>query len=275
MERRQKTIKREFSYTGIGLHTGRDVTIKCKPLGSDKGIIFKRVDLEGQIKIEAEIDNVVSTQRCTTIGKDKVNINTIEHLMAAINVLNIDNLLIEIDSNEPPITDGSAGVFYTLLNDAGIKEEEATKEVYQIKEPIYVSEDDQYLVLLPHDEFKVSYTFVSNHPTLEDQFAEFEISKEIFIKEIAPARTFGFAHEVEALQKQGLALGGSLDNAILVGDYGPINDLRFDNEFVRHKILDIIGDMKLAPEFNGHIIGVRSGHRLNSILSKKIKERLF
>lgn len=275
MDRKQHTIKKDFTYTGIGLHTGKNVTINCKPLGVNQGIRFKRIDLEGCPEIEAGIDNVVSTQRCTTIGEDSWDINTIEHMMSALNALKIDNLLIEIDANEPPITDGSAKIFYNLIKEAGIEEQKEDKQVYMIEEPIYVRQGDQTLVVLPDDKLKISYTFVSNHPSLEDQFAEFVITEDIYYNEIAAARTFGFSHEIEQLQDLGLALGGSLDNAILVGEEGPINHLRFDDEFARHKILDILGDIKLAPEFKGHIIGIRSGHRLNSILSKKLKERLL
>lgn len=266
---------KEFTYTGIGLHTGKNVTINCKPLDANRGIRFKRVDLEDCPEVEAGIANVVSTQRCTTIGEDSWDINTIEHLMSALNALKIDNLLIEIDANEPPITDGSAKIFYDLIKEAGIEKQKEDKEVYRIEEPIYVKEGNQSLIVLPDNDLKISYTFVSNHPFLEDQFAEFIINEEIYYNEIASARTFGFSHEIEKLQQSGLALGGSLDNAILVGEDGPINELRFNNEFVRHKILDILGDIKLAPEFKGHIIGIRSGHRLNSLLSRKIKEILL
>ncbi|GAB6099452.1 UDP-3-O-acyl-N-acetylglucosamine deacetylase [Halanaerocella petrolearia] len=269
--RKQQTIQSKFSYTGIGLHTGQDVTITCKPLSVNQGIIFKRVDLEDQPEIEAKVENIVSTQRCTTIGQADWQINTIEHLMSALNALRIDNLLVEIDANETPVTDGSAQKFYRLLTKAGIKEQATDKMIYQIKEPIYVEEGDQYLTLLPAQEFKVSYTFVGNHPGLTDQFSEFNFASGDYETEIASARTFGFADEIEKLQKQGLALGGSLDNAILIEEDGPVNQLRFENEFARHKILDLIGDLKLVPDFKGHVMAVRSGHYLNSLLAKKVK----
>ncbi|SNY24322.1 UDP-3-O-[3-hydroxymyristoyl] N-acetylglucosamine deacetylase [Orenia metallireducens] len=275
MDRKQHTIKKEFTYTGIGLHTGKNVTINCKPLGVNQGIRFRRIDLEGCPEIKAGIDNVVSTQRCTTIGKSSWDVNTIEHLMSALNALKIDNLLIEIDANELPVTDGSAKIFYELIKEAGVQKQKEDKEVYKIDQAIYVKEGDQALIVLPDDNLKISYTFVSNHPSLQDQFAEFIIDENTYYNEIAAARTFGFSHEIERLKESGLALGGSLDNAILVGEDGPINELRFNNEFARHKILDILGDIKLAPEFKGHIIGIRSGHRLNSILSRKLKERLL
>ncbi|AGB42301.1 UDP-3-0-acyl N-acetylglucosamine deacetylase [Halobacteroides halobius DSM 5150] len=275
MKNKQQTIQSQFSYTGIGLHTGENVTITCKPLPVNQGIKFKRIDLASQPEVTATVENVVSTQRCTTIGQGGWEINTIEHLMSAISALEIDNLLVEIDANEPPVTDGSAKVFYQLLEKAGVKEQKATKKTHQITEPIEVRDGDQYLVLLPADELKISYTFVGNHPGLTDQFAEFNLTTGNYQEEIAPARTFGFAEEIEKLKKAGLALGGSLENAILIEADGPVNELRFENEFVRHKILDIIGDLKLAPDFKGHIIAVRSGHRLNSILAKKIKDKVL
>lgn len=271
----QQTIKEEFSYTGIGLHTGQDVTISCSPLEPNQGIIFKRVDLEDKPEIKAEVDNITSTNRCTAIGKDEVEVNTVEHLLSAINILQIDNLLIEIDSQEPPVTDGSAKVFYDLFLEAGIIEQEVSKEVYQIEEPLYIKEGEQYLTVLPDEDFKISYTFVGDHQAVEDQFFEYNRDRDDYQELIAPARTFGFAHEIEKLQEAGLALGGSLDNAVLVNEEGPINELRFQNEFARHKVLDLIGDMMLAPEFKGHIIAVRSGHRLNSKLAKKLKNELL
>ena len=275
MERKQRTIKSEFSYTGIGLHTGQDVTIRCKPMPVDYGIRFKRIDFKQPDELEALVDNVISTKRCTTIGNNEWQINTIEHLMSALNGFNIDNLLIEIDANEPPVTDGSAKVFCDLLREAGIKKQDKKKFIYQIKEPLYVREDAQYLIVLPADEFKVSYTFVSNRDGLNDQFAEFIDETDDYYQSIALARTFGFASEIEALQEAGLGLGGSLENVVLVENDGPINQLRFENELARHKILDIMGDMKLAGDFVGHIIGVRSGHRLNSIMAKKIRKSII
>ena len=271
----QHTIKHKFSYTGIGLHTGQDVTISCYPLPPNKGIIFKRTDLEDQPEIKADVDNITSTNRCTTIGTSEVDVNTVEHFLSVINILEIDNLLVEIDANEPPVTDGSGKVFYDLFMEAGIEEQDATQEIYQVEEAMYIKEGDQYLTVLPDDDFKISYTFVGDHEAISDQFFEYNAAQDDYQELVAPARTFGFANEVEKLQKAGLALGGSLDNAVLVDDDGPINKLRFQDEFARHKVLDLIGDMMLAPPFKGHIIAVRSGHRLNSKLSKKLKEKLL
>jgi len=275
LERMQQTIKQEFSHIGIALHTGQDVSISCHPLPANHGIIFKRVDLPGEPEIEADVDNITSTKRCTTIGNSGAEINTIEHLLSVVNALKIDNLLIKIDADEPPVTDGSAKVFYDLFTEAVIKEQEVTKKIHQIEEAIYIRDGNQYLTLLPAEELKISYTFVGDHPTISDQFFEFDFASDDYQELIAPARTFGFANEINKLQEAGLALGGSLDNAVLVDDNGPINKLRFQDEFARHKVLDLIGDIKLAPSFTGHIIAVRSGHSLNSKLAKKIKKKLI
>ena len=275
MERMQQTIQKKFNYTGIGLHTGQDVNISCHPLPPNQGIRFKREDLPEKPEVVADVDNITSTNRCTTIGNEKLEINTIEHLLSAINILNIDNLLIKIDANEPPVTDGSAKVFYDLFNEVGIKEQDVSKKIHQINTPLYIKEGDQYLTVLPDQDFKVSYTFVGDHRSIGDQFFEYNATTDNYEELIAPARTFGFANEIEKLQKAGLALGGSLDNAVLVDDDGPINKLRFQDEFARHKVLDLIGDMMLAPEFKGHIIAIRSGHRLNSKLAKKLKTKLL
>ncbi len=275
MHRQQRTIKEKISYTGIGLHKGEDVTMVCKPAAANHGIKIRRVDLAGNPEVELTVKNVTSTKRCTTIGNQEFEIHTIEHLMSAFNALKIDNLLIELNANEPPVIDGSAKVFYELLTEVGIKKQSVETEIYQVKKPLEIREGKQYLILLPDDKFKISYTFVSDYKVITDQFAEFEINQDNFYQEIAPARTFGFAHEIEALKRMGLALGGSLDNAVLIEKDGPVNQLRFKKEFVRHKILDIIGDMKLIPEFNAHIIAVRSGHKLNYKLATKLRQRMI
>jgi UDP-3-O-[3-hydroxymyristoyl] N-acetylglucosamine deacetylase len=271
----QQTLKEEVAYKGIGLHTGHEVNITCKPLPANSGIIFKRVDLPGQPEIKAEISNVVTTDRSTTIGINGCKVSTVEHLLSALNGVGIHNLLIEVDANELPITDGSASVFTELLLKTGIKQLDVTQEVYEVQNPIWVREGDASLVVLPFPGFKVSYTFVCEHSAVGNQFGEFIIDKETFVQKLAPSRTFGFKREVDALQKRGLALGGSLENAILVGEEEIINELRFVDEIVRHKILDIVGDMSLISPFKGHIIALRSGHALNVELARNIKEELM
>lgn len=268
----QQTITEPVSYTGIALHTGADVTIRCLPAAEDTGIVFQRVDLPDRPLIRASAANIVSTQRCTTLGcaGQSWQIHTIEHLMAAISMAGIDNLLIEIDAGEPPVTDGSAAIFLGILREAGIVQQSRERRFVQITQPIFVKEKDATLVALPHDGFRISYTLHYSHPVIGSQYIDLEITPESFMREIAPARTFGFAREVEELHKRGLALGGNLDNAVLIGDEGTINPLRFPNEFVRHKVLDLIGDLAVNGYVNGHFIGIKSGHSLNAELSKKL-----
>ncbi|KXS45890.1 MAG: UDP-3-O-[3-hydroxymyristoyl] N-acetylglucosamine deacetylase [Candidatus Frackibacter sp. T328-2] len=271
----QHTLKQEISYKGIGLHTGEEVNITCKPLPANSGIIFRRVDLSSNPEVEAKIENVIATKRSTTIGNEDCEINTTEHLLAALNGIGVDNLLIEIDANEVPVTDGSAKVFLNLLQKAGIKKLDAKRKIYEVEEAVWAREGDTYLIALPFPGFKVSYTFVSNHVAIGNQFKEFIIDKEVFAREVAPSRTFGFEAEIEALRQQGLALGGSLENAVLIGEEEIVNELRFADEIVRHKILDIIGDLALIVPFKGHIIAVRSGHALNRELAVKVQEHLI
>ncbi len=276
-QKMQKTISTSIEYSGIALHTGNNVKIKCIPAEVNSGVVFRRVDLDGRPEIKAEPDNVVSTKRCTSIGLSEDNqtaIHTIEHLMAAIWASDIDNIIIELDNAETPVGDGSALPYIKLIEDAGIVELSEPRKVKKIQEPIYAIKDDMYLVVLPYDGFKISYTLVYDHPVIGTQFCEYDKNNNEFIKEIAPARTFGFEKEVEALHRRGLALGGSLENAVLVADEKTVNPLRFSNEFVRHKILDITGDMFLNGYISGHIIAVRSGHYLHVELAKKIYKKM-
>ncbi|MGM0470902.1 MAG: UDP-3-O-acyl-N-acetylglucosamine deacetylase [Bacillota bacterium] len=269
----QQTLQQQISYSGIGLHTGQEVQITCQPLPANSGIIFKRVDLPDKPEVKAVVDNIKSTKRSTSLGlEDRFKINTTEHILAALRGLKIDNLLIEIDASEVPIADGSAKLFVELLQEAGIKKQQAQQKIYHFKEAIWVKEGDTYLTILPDSEFKVSYTFVSDHPAVGDQFGEFIINEETFVNQLAPSRTFGFASEIKSLQQQGLALGGNLDNAILIGEDEIVNDLRFEKEIVRHKILDIVGDLALVQPFRGHVLAVRSGHALNRKLARRIQK---
>lgn len=266
----QQTIAEPISFTGIGLHTGKDVTIECLPAKEETGIVFRRVDLPEKPEIRATAGHIVSTQLCTSIGCPQGNwaIHTIEHLMAAISMMGIDNLVIQIDSGEPPVTDGSARVFMELFSKAGIVEQSQPCQVTQITESIYVREKGATLVALPYDGFRVSYTLSYAHPVVGTQYVDLEITQETFVQEIASARTFGFEKDVEAMHKQGLALGGSLDNAVLIGTDAPINPLRYPDEFARHKVLDLIGDLAVNGRVQGHFIGIKSGHSLNAKLSQ-------
>lgn len=272
----QKTISRPLEFSGTALHTGKKVNLRCLPAEADSGIIFRRVDFDNKPEIKAEPYNVVSTRRCTSIGLKRdssVTVHTIEHLMAALWGSDIDNIIIEVDNAETPVGDGSALTYIQLIQEAGVKELSKGRNVKKVNEAIWVEKGDMYLVVLPYEGFKVTYTLVYNHSVIGTQFYEYEKGNNDFFKEIAPARTFGFEREVEALHRRGLALGGSLDNVVLIGNDKIINPLRFENEFARHKILDIIGDMYLNGYIHGHIIAVRSGHHLHVELAKKIFDK--
>ncbi len=272
----QKTIARPLEYSGITLHTGKEVKMRCLPAEANSGVIFRRVDLGQEVEIKAEPGNVVSSRRCTSIGLKEdpaITVHTIEHLMAALWASDIDNIIIELDNPETPVADGSALPYIELIQEIGVKELREERKILKVEEALWVEKGDMYLVILPYDGFKVSYTLVYDHPVIGTQFAEYEQGLNDFIKEIAPARTFGFEREVELLHKRGLALGGSLDNAVLVADDRTVNPLRFSDEFVRHKIMDLVGDMFLNGFIAGHIIAVRSGHYLHVELARKIHEK--
>ncbi|MFW6264900.1 MAG: UDP-3-O-acyl-N-acetylglucosamine deacetylase [Bacillota bacterium] len=270
---RQRTIAKAIEYSGIALHTGKEVNIRCLPAKGNTGIVFRRIDLSGEPEVQATPANVVSTKRCTSIGtidyKECV-VHTIEHLMAALWATGIDNLIIEIDNAETPVVDGSAFPYIELVEEVGVVDLDCFRFVKELVEPLYAKKDDMALVILPYDGFKISYTLVYDHPVIGTQFFEYEKDEMDFKTEVAPARTFGLEREVEALHRRGLALGGSLENAVLVGEKDTVNPLRFSDEFVRHKVLDITGDMFLNGFVKGHIIALRSGHYLHVELAKKI-----
>lgn len=266
----QTTIGRMVTYTGIGLHSGRDVTITLNPAPVDTGIVFARVDLPGAPQVTAQAGNVTAAMRATTLEFGPAKVFTVEHLLAAFSAMQVDNCLVEIDSVEPPVADGSSLPFVELIQQAGITGQDVLRHILAVKTAQMVRHEDKFIAILPYDGFRISFTSTNSHPLLGVQFGDYEITPETFIKEIAPARTIGFMHEVEALQAQGLALGGSLDNAVVYDDKTVLTPLRFTDELVRHKILDVIGDLALAGCVHGHIIAVKSGHALNTALAKKI-----
>lgn len=274
----QRTIKREVELEGVGLHSGAKVKIRLLPAEPNAGISFIRVDLPGGPVIKANISNVIELSRRprrTSLGCDSVEVHTIEHLMAALCGLMIDNLRIEINGPEAPGLDGSALPFVKLVRKAEIEEQPAAKKFFQAKDPIWLEEKETLLAILPDSEFKVSYTLSYNHPLLKAQYVSFTVTPETFENEIAPARTFCLEVEAEELKKQGLGKGANLENTLVVGRDGVIkNRLRFDDEFARHKVSDLIGDLYLLGfPIKGHIIAVRSGHPLNIRLLQKIKQQ--
>lgn len=271
---KQKTIGKVVSYKGVGLHMGKEVTLTLEPASLDEGVVFIRQDLPGAPQISARTKRVTSNKRGTSIGDEKVRVHTVEHILAALAGLGIDNVNVRIDGEEVPAADGSALPFVRLIQEAGTKVQDAPRRVFTVKEPLWMEEDARRLVVLPCPEFKITYTVDFPFSPLKSQFGEFTIDEDTFIQEIAPSRTFGFMEEVEELKKAGLVQGGSLENAVVIGKEGVINKegLRFPNEPVRHKILDLIGDLYLlGGPIQAHIIALKAGHLFNVKLVKELE----
>ncbi len=269
----QSTVLNPVSCSGIGLHTGIPCNLKIRPAAPDWGIVFTRQDLPKKVKIKAHIDNVVDATLATTLGQEGVKVSTVEHLMAAFAGLGIDNAEVELDGPEVPIMDGSSEPFNDLLKKAGIQLQEMVKKFVIIKRPVTVTEGDRQATLLPSNDFKISYTIDFKHPLISNQYYLIQISNGNFEREICRARTFGFLKEYETLKARGFARGGSLENAVVIDETRVINEggLRFADEFVRHKILDSIGDLwLLGAQVIGHFIGYKSGHTLNHKLIRKL-----
>ncbi|MDI6758333.1 MAG: UDP-3-O-acyl-N-acetylglucosamine deacetylase [Candidatus Omnitrophota bacterium] len=294
---RQKTIAKEISISGIGLHTACKANILFKPAVCDSGINFIRVDLINKPIIKASVENlfflnssspsssgglkdvlsaVGYSARHTCIGKDGAHVQTVEHLMAALFGLGIDNIIIEIDNNEVPGLDGSSLAFFELLKDSGIQEQDKQRRLFSIKEPLYVQEGSSSLVALPSSEFKISYALDYKHPSLPIEFLELSLNSDVFGVELAPSRTFCLQEEAEELQRQGYGAGANYENTLVVGKAGVIkNKLRFQDEFIRHKMLDLTGDLYLLGcPIKAHIIALKSGHSLNIKLVKKIWQQM-
>lgn len=275
---KQKTIQRELSLKGMGLHTAKKVNLTFKPADEDSGINFIRTDLPGRPMIKASIDCVLpvsSSPRRTSICQDNVEIQTIEHLMAALAGLGIDNIYIEIDNDEVPGLDGSSLNFLEVLSESGIKEQEKERRYYSVREPLFAEEDGSCIAVLPSAQLKISYTLSYNHELLRTEFLELNMESDTFKKEVASARTFCLENEVTELQNQGLGRGANYENTLVVGKSGIIkNKLRYPDEFIRHKILDLMGDLYLVGSpLKGHIIALRSGHSLNLKLARKINQQ--
>lgn len=267
----QLTLRRSISCAGIGLHSGNKVTLTLKPAAANSGIRFRRADLG--IEIPATVTSVSGLRYATVLGPDGATVQTVEHLLAALVSVGVDNLVIELTQNEVPIMDGSAAPFLYLIHEAGLKRLSAPRRYLKIVRPLQIADGDKRIAVYPSDHFKVSYTISFDHPILRHQSRTERITELTFAEHIAPARTFGFLKEVEWLRQNGLALGGSLDNAIVIGDTGVLNALRFEDEFVRHKILDAVGDLALLGyPVLGHVVAHRAGHALHTALAAKILE---
>jgi len=272
---RQRTLKSLIKASGVGLHTGQKVRITLRPAPPDTGIVFRRVDLASPVDIPARAELVGEARLASTLIKDGVKIHTVEHLMSALSGLGIDNAYVDLDAPELPIMDGSASPFALLLQQAGIEEQAAPKRFLRVKKPLEVKDGDKWARLEPYEGFRLSFSIEFHHPAIErsTQSVTVDFAETSYLKEIARARTFGFMHEVERLREDGLALGGGLDNALVLDEYRLLNTdgLRFADEFIRHKLLDAIGDLYLL---GGPLLGAftahKSGHALNNRLLRAL-----
>ncbi|MGV6806637.1 MAG: UDP-3-O-acyl-N-acetylglucosamine deacetylase [bacterium] len=274
---RQRTLNNTIHASGVGLHTGEKVYLTLSPAPVNSGLVFRRTDLNPPVDVIAKAHNVGETTLSTTLMNGDVKVSTVEHLLSAMSGLGIDNAIIELSAPEVPIMDGSAGPFVFLLQSAGVKEQDAPKQFIRVKKPVTVEQGDKVATFKPFDGFKVAFTIEFDHPVFKNRThkSEIDFSTTTFVKEISRARTFGFMHEIEYLRSKGLARGGSLDNAIVVDKFQVLNEdgLRYEDEFVKHKILDAIGDLYLAGhsiigEYDAH----KSGHGLNNAAVRALLE---
>ncbi|MGQ4276626.1 UDP-3-O-acyl-N-acetylglucosamine deacetylase [Pseudidiomarina sp. E22-M8] len=273
---KQRTIKQPIATTGVGLHKGNKVQLTLRPAPANTGLVFRRVDLKPAVDIRANAELVRDTRMCTClINDDNIRVSTVEHLLAAVAAMGIDNLIIEVDSHEIPIMDGSSHPFIYLLQSAGIEEQGAAKKFIRIKQPVRVEEDDKWAELLPHDGFRIDFAIDFDHPAIADtkQAVSMDFSTSSFMKEISRARTFGFMKDIEFLRANNLALGGSFDNAVVLDEFRILNSdgLRYDDEFVKHKMLDAVGDLYMGGHaILGHLRAFKSGHALNNQLLREV-----
>ena len=275
---RQRTLKNIVRATGVGLHTGEKVYLTLRPAAPDTGIVFRRIDLAEPVEIKADPYSVGDTRLSSCLEKDGVRVSTVEHLMSALAGLGIDNAYVDVTAPEVPIMDGSAGPFVFLLQSAGVEEQKAPKKFIRVLERVEVRDGDKWVRFDPHNGFKLELAIDFDHPVLErsHQSVCVDFSHTSYIKEVSRARTFGFMQDVEAMREQGLALGGSLDNAIVMDEYRVLNSdgLRYEDEFVKHKVLDAIGDLYLLGHpLIGAFSGYKSGHALNNMLLRRLVER--
>ncbi|WP_195155535.1 UDP-3-O-acyl-N-acetylglucosamine deacetylase [Candidatus Protochlamydia phocaeensis] len=272
--RRQRTLKEAVAFSGIGIHTGKEVGLRFCPAKEGTGIVFKRVDLPSQPIIPATVEYVQDTSRSTTIGIKDIRIHTVEHVLSAIKAYQIDNLCIEITNIEPPVGNGSSDVFVEMIEKVGIREQEQTIPIVKVQQPVFWSEGDIHIVALPYEGYRISYTLsYPGSAFLRGQFHSTLVNAENFKNEIAPCRTFSLYKEISALMDKGLIKGGSLDNAVVIKDEVILSKggLFFPDEMARHKILDLIGDLSLIGfDFHAHIIAIRSGHASNFAFAKKL-----
>ena len=271
---RQRTLSSKINASGVGLHTGKKVSLTLMPADVDSGITFIRTDIQSS-PIKASFDNVNDTRLQTSLSNDEVRISTVEHLLSALAGLGIDNAVIQLDGPEVPIMDGSARPFVFMIQSAGIKEQNAPKKFIKVTKPIEVRQNEKWARIEPFDGFKVAFTIDFNHPAFDNssQSSEIDFSSVSYLSQVSRARTFGFVRDIENLRKNNLALGGSVNNAVVIDDYRVVNDegVRFQDEFVKHKILDAIGDLYLLGHgLIGSFSAYKSGHHLNNLLLREL-----
>tara|TARA_B100001287_G_scaffold46429_1_gene35484 strand:- start:272 stop:1186 length:915 start_codon:yes stop_codon:yes gene_type:complete len=271
---RQRTLSSKINASGVGLHTGKKVSLTLMPADADSGITFIRTDIQSN-PIKASFDNVNDTRLQTSLSNNEVRISTVEHLLSALAGLGIDNAVIQLDGPEVPIMDGSARPFVFMIQSAGIKEQNAPKKFIKVTKPIEVRQNEKWARIEPFDGFKVAFTIDFNHPAFDNssQSSEIDFSSVSYLSQVSRARTFGFVRDIENLRKNNLALGGSVNNAVVIDDYRVVNDegVRFQDEFVKHKILDAIGDLYLLGHgLIGSFSAYKSGHHLNNLLLREL-----
>ena len=271
MKRNQHTIGKDVTYKGLGLHYGMPVTMTMHPAAPGTGIIFKRSDLPGGPEVPAQSRYITNTLRATTLEKGEAKVFTVEHVLSALYALQIDNCVIEMDSPEPPVGDGSAKTFCDMVEEAGIETQDEMIPILTLDTSAAVYEDNKFITALPYDGLRITFTSINPHLLLGTQMRDVVIDHDSYMKEIAPARTIGFTWELEAMRKMGLGKGGTLENAVVYSETECLSQLRFPDELVRHKILDILGDISLVGPLHAHIIAVLGSHKLNAELSEKLQ----
>lgn len=271
MKRNQHTIGKDVTYKGLGLHSGMPVTMTMHPAAPGAGIIFKRSDLPGGPEVPAQSRYITNTLRATTLEKGEAKVFTVEHVLSALYALQIDNCVIEMNSPEPPVGDGSAKTFCDMVEEAGVETQDEMIPILTLDTSAAVYEDNKFITALPYDGLRITFTSINPHPLLGTQMRDVVIDHDSYMKEIAPARTIGFTWELEAMRKMGLGKGGTLENAVVYSETECLSQLRFPDELVRHKILDILGDISLVGPLHAHIIAVLGSHKLNAELSEKLQ----
>ena len=271
----QTTLAQPVSYSGIGLHAANEVHMVLRPAPADTGIVFVRTDLAGNPSVPAQLAYVTNTMRATTLEQGEAKVFTVEHLLSALQGMAVDNCIVEMDSVEPPVADGSSLTFVRLIEQAGIQNLDMPRRVLTVRRQHLVQEEDKFIAIIPYDGFRITFTSINPHPLLGVQFSDTEITKDNYIRDIAFARTIAFTKELAMLKKLGLGKGGTLENTIVYDDTTCLSVLRSDDELVRHKVLDVIGDMALlGRSLKGHIIAVKSSHKLNNMLARQISEEM-